>query len=304
MIFKTTGQVGPDLFMLGHPTNPVYLLQGETPVVVDAGLSVLGRHYIAAIRQRLHGAAPAFLLLTHAHFDHCGAAAALKQAFPDMQIVASPKSRDILDRPNALQLIGKLNAAATPPAQAVGDLDRTRDAFRPFAIDRVVCEGDVLPLANGRTVQVLETPGHTRDSLSYFLPRENILFPGEAVGVPDDAGYIVSDCLQDYKQYAASLERLATLDAETLCIAHYVTYTGRDAAAYFKDTRAQCDAFRRLVETAMHEEEGDLERVMARIRPLEYDGKREDAQPESAYIINLAARIKAVMNRDGKQVGR
>ena len=43
----------------------------------------------------------------------------------------------------------------------------------------------------------------------------------------------------------------------------------------------------------------DLERVMQRVKAMEYDCKTGSKQPEPAYLLNLQARIAAVQRRLG-----
>ena len=49
MIFKDTGKIIDDLYMVGTPAMPVYLLDGEKPAIFDAGLAFLGKIYAEEI---------------------------------------------------------------------------------------------------------------------------------------------------------------------------------------------------------------------------------------------------------------
>jgi len=51
MIINRTGKIIDDLYMVGHPAMPVYLLDGEKPAIFDAGLAFLGNLYTDEIRQ-------------------------------------------------------------------------------------------------------------------------------------------------------------------------------------------------------------------------------------------------------------
>ncbi len=295
MIFKETGKIGKKLYMVGHPTFPVYLLDVDDgrPVIFDAGISIMGPRYVRELQEILRERQPAFLLLTHSHYDHCGSAAHLKKAFPGMKVAASDAARKILERPNALKLIHELNAKTHPLAEGLG-VEPPLESFEPFSIDRVVKDGDVLQLSKTLSIQVIGTPGHTRDSLSFFVPEEKILVAAEALGVPNNCGLITSDFLSGYEAYVASMERLRALSPEILCIAHYKAFSGEDVATYMEDSMNQCREFAALLKLCLVEEKGDTERVLRRIKALEYDGKREDIQTEEAYCLNLAARIRAV----------
>lgn len=302
MIVEQTGCVVDSLYMLGHPAIPVYLLDGDKPAIFDAGFSFLGNHYASAISEVLGSREPAYCLLTHSHFDHCGSVSQLKSHFPGMQVLCSGQAKANLARPNAIALIRELNRTAFTGAMKNGfpaDPDGSVE-YSPFEIDATLKEGDALKISPDRTLQVIETPGHTRDCLSYYIPEIQALICSEAAGIADGTGYIVSDCLVDYDQYVDSMKKLNLLDADAICLAHRYAFTGEDAKSYIPRSLKYCDAFRILVENCLAEENGDVPRVMARIRTVEYDGKPEPKQPEPAYLINLEARINAVAKRGAK----
>ncbi|MFM7230579.1 MAG: MBL fold metallo-hydrolase [bacterium] len=91
-----------------------------------------------------------------------------------------------------------------------------------MSIDLAVKDGDRLPLAPGHNdwaLTVLETPGHTRDSISLWMPRRRALVCGDLL--PGGPGSVVIDPPDgDLRQYLASLERCAALGPEMLFPAH------------------------------------------------------------------------------------
>ena len=297
MIIEQTGRVVDRLYMLGNPAIPVYLLDGENPAIFDAGFSFLGHHYAAAISEVLGSRTPAYCLLTHSHFDHCGSVSVLKSHFPEMKIVSSEQAKATLARPNAIELIKELNRAAVNGVRRNGFPADASIEFTPFEIDMTVKEGDLLKISPDRTLQVIETPGHTRDCLSYYVPEIKTLICSEAAGSVDPTGYIVSECLVDYDQYVNSMKKLELLDSNVICLAHRYAFTEADARNHIPRSLKYCDEFRILVETYLAEEHGDIACVMKRIKAVEYDVKPEPKQPEPAYLLNLEARIKAVGKR-------
>ena len=144
---------------------------------------------------------------------------------------------------------------------------------------------------------MLETPGHTRDCLSYFIPQKKVLLCSEAAGVPDATGYIVSEALVDFDQYYESMRRISQLDFEVLCLGHRQALTGRDAKKYFQKSMADCRDFLNLVESSLIEDSGDVQKVTARIKAIEYDPIQGPKQIESAYLLNLEAKIKVIKRR-------
>jgi glyoxylase-like metal-dependent hydrolase (beta-lactamase superfamily II) len=303
VIFSQTGKIYDDFFVVGHPAVPVYLLDGPQPVIFDAGFTLLGELYTTEIEKILGSRAPAFCFLTHAHFDHCGAVAAFKRRYPRMEVVASRKAGEILKRPSAVERIRYLNLAAEVLVAQIGVNGTPGAHFEPFDIDRYVQEGDRVEIAAGCCVEVIASPGHTWDCLSYRISDKNILLSSEAAGQPDQTGYIVTDCLADYDCYLASLQQLKALTPDVLCPGHIFVYSAEDASAYLERAQAACIDFFNLVSACAREENEDVDRIKKRIRAHEYDVNPGPKQPEPAYLINLEARIKAVLKADSMTTG-
>ncbi|HWQ74141.1 MAG TPA: MBL fold metallo-hydrolase [Syntrophomonas sp.] len=294
MVINKLGHIRDNLYYLGLPECPIFLLDGPQPAVFDAGISCAGKIYAEGIRSVLKGRQPSILFLTHVHWDHCGAAAYLKQAFPDMKIAASSLGADILKRPNALALIGKLNAGARAGLDAFKTLDPellTEEPFAAFDIDIDIDQNNVIQLGN-QTLEILATPGHTQDHHSFYLPAEKILIAGEAAGVYYAPGVVSTEFVSDYEAYLASLQRLSTLPTEVFCQGHYFILTGQDEiSAFFERSISETISFKDRIMELLEEEDGSVERVITRIKAERYDTITVPKQPEVAYLLNLKGQI-------------
>jgi len=297
MIINNTGKIIEGLHLVGPPAMPIYLLDGEKPAIFDAGLAFLGKIYADRIRQILGRRNLHYCFLTHSHFDHCGSVAVLKKSFPALKVVASEKTKNVLGRPNALALIRNLTQAAEPLAQSIGIELAEFGRFESFGIDLTLKDGEFIELSRDLTVQVLETPGHTRDCLSYFIPQKKVLLCSEAAGIPDATGYIVSEALVDYDQYYESMGRLSKVAYEVLCLGHRQALKGQDAKNYFQKSMTDCRDFLNLVETSLIEKGGDVQKVIAQIKAVEYDPIQGPKQIEPAYLLNLEAKVRAIQKR-------
>lgn len=297
MVFRDAGEVVPGLHVLATPQTPSYLLEAERPVLFDSGISFLGPSYAEHAARVLGGRRPAHLLLTHVHFDHCGATSQLCAAFTGLRVGASAPAAEILRRPRALELIRSLNEEARALAPSLG-LPCPEDAvFRPFEVDLVLGDGDVLDLGQGETLRVLATPGHTRDFLSYYAPERGLLVASEAAGCAHWNGRIIAEFVSDYDAYVASLRRLLDLDARVLCQGHCLVYTGRDVRAFLEASLAEAERFRGWVADLLDEEAGDVPAVVARVKAVQYDPLPEPRQPERAYRLNTEARVRHLAAR-------
>jgi glyoxylase-like metal-dependent hydrolase (beta-lactamase superfamily II) len=297
MIIKDTGEIVEDLYMVGTPLMPVYLLDGQNPAVFDAGLAFLGQIYTDGIRQILGGRKLQYCFLTHSHFDHCGSVSVLKKEFPDLKVAASEKAKNVLGRPNAIELMGKLTRAAEQMAKRFGIELNEFERFEPFGVDITLKDGESVELSPDLTVQVLETPGHTRDCLSYFIPQKKTLLCSESVGLPDETDYIVSEALVDFDQYYESMRRLSQMEFDVLCLGHRQALSGQDAKNYIPKSMTHCRKFLNLVESCLIKESGDVQKVMTLVKAVEYDPIQGPKQIEPAYLLNLEAKVNAIKRR-------
>jgi glyoxylase-like metal-dependent hydrolase (beta-lactamase superfamily II) len=126
--------------------------------------------HIAAILDAVDGAKVTQILLTHGHEDH------------------SEGARSLADRLSA-------PVAALDPAFRFGS--------------EGIHGGDVIE-CGGLTVEVLATPGHTADSLSFFVPADSALLTGDTVlGRGTTMVAYPDGDLGDYLRSLHSLHRLA-----------------------------------------------------------------------------------------------
>lgn len=143
------------------------LLKGQRNILVDCGVS----YNYPDLEQE---AAEAGLKLsdidvvinTHCHSDHTGGNKRLKDEFPKLPFWCHEAGKSMVE-----------------------DVD-SQFKFRPVPafyhlnggavhVDRVLEGGEVLDI--GYPVKVLSTPGHSADSISLYLPEEELLISGDAI---------------------------------------------------------------------------------------------------------------------------
>jgi glyoxylase-like metal-dependent hydrolase (beta-lactamase superfamily II) len=289
------GHVHDRISVLGNSGYPVYLVQGhKKTLLVDAGISLLGPRYLASLVEHM-GANPHvdYLFLTHSHYDHVGAVQYLKEHIPGMKVGAHPLVAELMSKPPALQLMNRLTANHVSQFHsASADEDLT---VRPFAVDVPLKEGDEFDLG-GLTCQVYETPGHTRDSLSFYFPQIGALFPGEACGLPEGESKksVLVSFLSSYDAYLRSLKRIRALSPLIICLAHAWVLDDEDARGFLDRSIASTSQHRRRIERYLEEAGGDIEVAIQTMAHAEYDAKGGIRQERTAYLTNLAAQVRHV----------
>ncbi|HRT61465.1 MAG TPA: MBL fold metallo-hydrolase [Syntrophales bacterium] len=293
MILERTGQIAEGLYSIGDKDIPAWLLMSGTPALFDAGITFMGPRYLAELRERLGDVQRlGWLLLTHSHFDHAGSAPYLKRHIPKLKVAAGPSAAETFRKETAVRLIQSLSRDYE---EKFSDLIGSEDvSFDALTVDRILQDGEVLDLGDGWAVRVIATPGHTRDGLSFYIPRVRGLIIGEAAGVPDRNGVIHPEFLASYRDYVASLKKLTELDVDIVMIAHHFVFTGEDARGYLRKSLDRTEVFRRRIEDYLKEAGGDREAVVRRVYREDYEGTGAIQQDARAFLLNLAAKVKAV----------
>ena len=283
-------ELAAGLFVLHVPMFPLYVLRGgrnEGAAMIDCAVLAKAGEIREKLAALLGNERLAMTLLTHSHYDHVGACPLLQEAH-DFAIIASQRTKDVLDSDKAVAFIDDLNQKF----KALEN-DRSESRFtRPRSV-RAVAEGDRVELPDGRTLEVYETPGHTRCSLSFLLRPGNVLFAGDAAGVVERSGRIKPLFLSSYSMYEASLQKLLGLDADLLALAHNAPVQGRARVRKFlEDSLAET---RRLKERiiAWLGESLDFAGIAERILEEEYDAPTL-LGPREALLINVTAMVKSV----------
>lgn len=216
-------RIEPNLYLVGsgnmgfNLTNGfdcnVYLFDsGDGYVLFDAGTG-LGTDQIWQVC-RQEGLEPdriEHLFLTHAHGDHGGGAAHVRDR-TEVRIYAGRETAQILDT-------GDEEAISLPAARAAGVYPQDY-VYRACAVDQILAHEDTVGIGD-LTVEAIATPGHSHDHVSYLVTRgqRTYLVAGDAIF---HGGRIVLQNTYDCSvpQSIASIQRLAGYDFDALLPGH------------------------------------------------------------------------------------
>ncbi|MEA1970606.1 MAG: MBL fold metallo-hydrolase, partial [Thermodesulfobacteriota bacterium] len=276
----------------GYHFLPAFLLASPTPVLFDAGVAAMGPYYLRDIEKYLGRTDTlGYLLLTHSHYDHCGAIPFLQEKIPGLKIGATAHAAKILQKPSVVEMMRTLNSNF---AKVFGDLIENENIpFNAVKIDLLLKDGDELDFGEGWTVRVIETPGHTKDSLSYYIPGIKTVIAGEAAGVFHNNG-INPQFSSSYSDYMTSLEKLAALDMDILALGHRHILTGDDIGRFLRDSIETTVSFKKSIDGYLDRFNGDREKVVETIFGEIYDETVLMQQDKTSFLLNLRAQVRVV----------
>jgi glyoxylase-like metal-dependent hydrolase (beta-lactamase superfamily II) len=159
-----------------------------------------------------------WILVTHIHLDHAGAAGTLAQRFPEARVAVHPVGAPHLVDPS------KLWASAS---RIYGnDMERLWGGIDPLPEDRIEIleDGDSIDLG-GRRLTALETPGHAGHHHAYQDDGTGLVFTGDSLGVSPRgmAAFRPATPPPEFNLEIAlaSIERIRTSGASSLWLTHF-----------------------------------------------------------------------------------
>jgi glyoxylase-like metal-dependent hydrolase (beta-lactamase superfamily II) len=212
-----------------------FLLQGATTALVETGPLSSFDTVMAGLRR--HGVDRLdWIVVTHIHLDHAGAAGALARVFPEARVAVHKVGAPHLVDPTKLW---------TSAARIYGDqMESLWGGVEPVPESRVVVleDGDRLELGD-RTLTAYNTPGHARHHHTFLDDSTGIAFVGDALGVRlQDVGIVRPATPPpefELEEAVRSIDRIRGIGARALWLTHYgAANAGRDAL----DVDGACDA--------------------------------------------------------------
>jgi len=204
------------VFLIRGSRSNIYYLR-DYKVLIDTGMPADAAQVLGVLRE-LEGAAPRLdlIMITHGHLDHVGSLAALQRE-TGARVLAARSEQQYIE--------GRRRLCGMPRSGLSGIVFRLmlyvlETAVQKYAPARVQ---EPWPDASARVpegILVLATPGHSPGSQSYYLPRQGIVFVGDALSnapalhLPQRAG------CADHAQALRSAADIAAYDFDVCMFGH------------------------------------------------------------------------------------
>lgn len=190
----------------------VYFIFGKNVCMIDGGVSAAYPNIVDYLNSSGRKIEEIHLLAhTHCHPDHIGSSPAIREA-SGCRVAAHGFAKPWIEDVDLQYRERPTGTFYTLVSGSVG-------------IDRILNDGDTLDLGEGQSLTVLHTPGHSRDSVSFFHDQEKVLFTGDTIPVPGER-----PVYDDVLALIGSIRKLQALKGiEVLCSSWLEPKYGDDA---------------------------------------------------------------------------
>jgi hydroxyacylglutathione hydrolase len=203
-------------FSLTHEfdCNAYLVVRDGEAALIDCGIGAAPEQLLANVdAAHVPRESVRYIVLTHAHPDHCGGAARVRRELARAEVVASAHVAECVRHGDAEAMsIAAGTRAGFYPAGYV---------FEPCAVDGEVGDGATLAVG-GLTLEIIETPGHSDGHICVRMEGERgvCLFSGDLVFFDGRISLVNNwDCR--IQAYARSMARLEGAGIERLLPGHH-----------------------------------------------------------------------------------
>lgn len=225
-----------------------------------------------------------WILVTHIHLDHAGAAGTLAKRFPEATIGVHEVGAPHLIDPSKLWA-----SAARIYGERMDQLWGGIDPIDPARI-RPLKDGDTVDLG-GRALVAVDTPGHASHHHAYFDSERGDLFAGDALGVLVPDAPVIRPATPppefDLDRALSTIGRVKALRPRVLWLTHY----GRHDAARNRSVDQICDEAGASLERwaswarAARSQGGDTAEVVRRMRALARADLENDLSDDAIALL-------------------
>ncbi len=217
-----------------------FLYKGEKNVLIDTGLSCTASKLLEILEEDIDA-----IIITHSHFDHISGLPILLEQY-NAEIAAHENVSGLLKKEKVIN--SWINDNREFCKKAYGS-DAEELKF-PQEIDVKLREG-----SDYYGLEIYETPGHSPDSISIYLRKENVLIASDSLGYFTSSGRIIPLFFYNYESYVDSIKKISSFKPFVLGLGHIYYFTGKECDKAASDALNETVKLAEKIKAGMSDEE-------------------------------------------------
>jgi glyoxylase-like metal-dependent hydrolase (beta-lactamase superfamily II) len=179
-----TSDLGGNIFLIDSNAfgiksycSSYVLTSGDKNILVETGPSTAAKALLDGIRNLgIDLSSFTHIVVTHIHLDHAGGIGDISDQMVNATIVVHERGAEHLINPSRLLESSR---------KVFGESMPLYGSLKPVKGDRVwpVKDGDIIRFGGGRTLRVVDAPGHASHEICLFDQKIRALFTGDAAGL-------------------------------------------------------------------------------------------------------------------------
>jgi glyoxylase-like metal-dependent hydrolase (beta-lactamase superfamily II) len=219
-------------FDFGGTTNtiyPVILSDEEEMVLIDCGYpNFLPLIKAEAERKGLDISKLTKIIITHHDFDHMGALAEFKRAYPQLKVLSSVEDEKYVSgKEKSLRLQqaeGIYESLPEDQKEGAMGFQKLLESIEDADVDICLKDKNFLSWCGG--IEVIATPGHMPGHISIYVKDSRTLIAGDALVIENDELVIANpQYTLDIEEAKKSAKRLLNYDIDRVICYHGGIYT-------------------------------------------------------------------------------
>ena len=273
------------------------LITEEKAAIIDAGFSFTAKPMVKKIKEELGDRPLDYILLSHSHYDHISGSSLMKKTWPNVQILSAEHAAKVFEKKKVMKTIAKMNRVA---AMYFKKSQFFNNDLSRIHTDRVVKNGDIIDLGSIK-LEVIEAPGHTRDSLAFWCESERLVMTCETMGVLAGNDMIMPACLVGFKSTMDFIDKLEELRPMKMLYPHYgIIDNEADCMTVIQWARRDNLEAKNLI-VDVYKKGMDVEAIKQLVKDRYYTDIVKKGQPEKAFDLNNKYMVPMIIKECGDE---
>lgn len=261
---------------------------GKTSILFDTGFAFNGYKMAEKVKALLGERKLDYIFLSHSHYDHVVGAPYVLKYYPEATVVAGEYAAKIFAKPTARAIMRDLDRKY---ADTCG-ITEYEDLIDELKVDITVNDGDTVKCGD-MTFTVVSLPGHTKDSIAFYLQEKKFLLGSETLGVYFGDDTYLPFFLVGYQMSLDSFAKVKQMDIDYMLLPHYgVADKERTQRFLTKAERSFRDTAEKIV--AIFKAGGTVEDGIEYYKERFYKDNVKPTYPVDAFRLNTSIMVELI----------